>query len=426
MDRQGREVARRFTVDNNRPGTDTFIRQLAQRVIEGDFDAVQIAAEATGWSWWHFFQTLDQAPGLPQWPVALYPLNPRLTANCKKTSVDLDHADPMDAFVIADRLRLGRDLPPPFHSEARSFPVRCLTRYRSHVVHAWAREKAYCLAIRSLKASESTRLAPFSNVFGAASRAILQECAALEDIAALPLDDLVELLDQAGKRRFADPTDNARRLQQVARDSSCLPDALHQPIHLSWGLSLQHVTLLERQVKRLDTAMAEGMTAIPHTLDTLPGFGPVFSGGILTEVGGLERFHSNAAKVAKFAGVKWHRHQSAAFQADETPLTRTGNRLLRYSFCEAANAVRRRDPQYAAYDDRTYHEVRTHRQKRALVLTARKLVRLVVRLLTTNQPYQPRRETSSANDTNTWPPGHRRLSSWRWNRGSTVGSEQCA
>jgi hypothetical protein len=47
------------------------------------------------------------------------------------------------------------------------------------------------------------------------------------------LDDLVEFLDQAGKRRFADPTDNARRLQQVARDSSCLPDALHQPIHLS-------------------------------------------------------------------------------------------------------------------------------------------------------------------------------------------------
>ena len=72
--------------------------------------------------------------------------------------------------------------------------------------------------------------------------------------------------------------------------------------------------------------------------------------------------------------------------------------MLRYSFCEAANAVRRRDRQYAAYYERTYREVRTHRQKRALVLTARKLVRLVVRLLTTNQPYQPRREVSSSNN----------------------------
>jgi hypothetical protein len=233
MDRQGREVARCFPVDHHRPGTATFIRQIAQRVIAGDFDAGQIAAEATGWDWWPFFQTLDPAPGLPPWPVALSPLTPRLTANCKKTYVDLDHADPIAACVIADRLRLGRDLPPPFHSEARDFPVRCLTRYRYHLVQALAREKAYCLAILSLKASEYPRLAPFSTVFGAASRAVLQEFPALEDIAALPVDDLVEFLDQAGTRRFADPLDNARRLQQVARDSYCLPDALHQPIHLS-------------------------------------------------------------------------------------------------------------------------------------------------------------------------------------------------
>jgi len=80
-------------------------------------------------------------------------------------------------------------------------------------------------------------------------------------------------------------------------------------------------------------------------------------------------------------------------------LTRTGNRFLRYSFCEAANAVQRRDPPSAAYYDRKYHEVRTHRHKRALVLTARKLVRLVVRLLTTNQPYQPRKEAAGSNTT---------------------------
>ena len=50
-----------------------------------------------------------------------------------------------------------------------------------------------------------------------------------------------------------------------------------------------------------------------------------------------------------------------------------------------------RDPEYAAYYDRKFKEVRKHQHKRAIVLTARKLVRLVVRLLTTNQRYQPRR-----------------------------------
>jgi len=57
MDNKGQEVADRFSSDNNRPGTQGFVKQVAQRVTSGDFDAIHIAAEATGWYWWHFFQT---------------------------------------------------------------------------------------------------------------------------------------------------------------------------------------------------------------------------------------------------------------------------------------------------------------------------------------------------------------------------------
>ena len=391
MDSQGREIAPPFTVDNNRPGTQAFIQRVAQQVVAGDFDAIQVAAEATGWYWWHFFQTLDQDPYLNRWPLELYPFNPRLTANFKKTYVDLDHSDPTDAFVAADRLRLGRDLPVPFHYEDRYLPLRLLTRYRFHVVHNLAKEKAYCLALLYLKASEYTRIKPFSNVFGAASRAVLQEFASLEEIAAIPFQELVEFIDRKGKRHFPDPAENARQLQRVARDSYPLPEALQQPVNLILGMSLKLITFLEQQEKRLDTAIAERMQAIPHTLDTIPGFGPVFSAGIISEIAGVKRFDYNQAKVAKYAGFKWRKRQSGDFQAEETRLTRTGNRYLRYYFCEAANRVRMCDPEYAAYYERKFHEVRKHRHKRAMVLTARKLVRLVVRLLTTNQPYQPRR-----------------------------------
>ena len=390
-DGQGREIGPRFTVDNNRPGTEAFIQKVAQQVVAGNFDAIHIAAEATGYYWWHFFRALNQDPFLSQWPLALYPVNPRLTAHFKKTYVDLDHRDLVDAFVVADRLRLGRDLPAPFHYEEQYLPLRLLTRYRFHLVHNLAREKAYCLAILYLKASEYTRLEPFSNLFGAASRAVLQEFASMEEIAALPFEELVEFIDLKGHRRFPDPAENARRLQQVARDSYPLPEALQQPVNLILGMSLKHITFLEEMEKRLSIAIAEQMETIPHTLDTIPGFGPVFSAGIIAEIGDIERFDYDQAKVAKFAGFKWRRHQSGEFEADETRLTRTGNRYLRYYFCEAANQVGMRDPEYAAYYERKYHEVRTHQPKRAIVLTARKLVRLVGRLLTTHQPYRPRR-----------------------------------
>jgi transposase len=391
MDSQGQELTERFTVNNNRPGTDEFVKHIAELVANGDFDNIHIAAEATSWYWFHFFQALSQDEFLNQCQVSLYPVNPRLTKNFKKTYVDMDHTDTNDAFIVADRLRMGRDLPALFQYDDTYWPLKILMRYRYHVVHNLAREKAHCMAILYLKASEYTRIKPFSDTFGAASQAVLKEFSSIEEVAHIPFDQLVEFIDTKGRRRFPDPTENADKLQQVARNSYCLPEAMQQPIHMILGLSLQHINCLERQQKRLDVAIAQRMESIPQTLETIPGFGPVFSAGIIAEIGNIQSFNCDQAKVAKYAGFKWRRHQSGDFKADESKLTRTGNRYLRYYFCEAANSVRMRDTDYAAFYKRKYNEVRKHQHKRAIVLTARKLVRLVVRLLATNQPYQPGR-----------------------------------
>jgi transposase len=391
MEQTGREVEPRFTVQNNRPGAATLAEKLQATVQNSDYDAIHIAAEATGWYWWHLFHTLDQDPILRQTPLRLYPFNPRLTANFRKTYSDRDKTDLIDAVIIADRLRLGRDLPQPYAYDEPCLALRLLTRHRFHLVHHIVREKAYFLAYLYLKASEYTRLQPFGHVFGATSRALLQDFANIEEIAAIPFDDLVEIIDQQGKRRFADPQDNARLMQAVAQDSYPLPTALQAPVNLILQQSLLQITALQRLVRRTETAIAEALQPIPNTLDTVPGFGPVFAAGIASEIGDPARFDGDQAKVAKFAGLSWHQTQSGDFQAEETRLTHSGNRYLRYYLCEGANSVRMRDAEYRAYYQRKYHEVRLHQHKRAIVLTARKLVRLVVRLLTTNQPYRPRR-----------------------------------
>jgi len=391
MDQNGAELGPRFTLDNNRPGTRQFVEQVAQVMQSEEFTELRLAAEATGWYWFHFFQSLQQDELLQDWPVELFALNPRLTANYKKSYVDLDKSDPIDAFVIADRLRWGRDIPKPFSYEERYLALRFLTRHRYHVVHNLAREKAYCTAILYLKASEYSRddRKAFSHLFGAASQAVLQEYASIEEVAALPFEDLVEFIDRRGKRRFADPADNARRLQRLAQDSYPLPEALQPPVNLVLSLSLKHIATLEEQLKCVDQAIAVAMQLIPHTLDTIPGFGPVLSAGIIAEIGHAERFDFDQNKVAKYAGLRWRQSGSAEFQAEETPLSRRGNAFLRYYFCEAALSVQKCDRVYAAFFQKKYQEATKHRHKRALVLTARKLIRLVVHLLATNQPFQP-------------------------------------
>jgi transposase len=197
MDRQGQELGPRLTVDNNLPGTQALARQLAELMRTSQLEGIRVAAEAVGWYWFHFFQALSQDPQLAQWPLELFAFNPRLTANFKKTYLDLDHTDPIDAFVAADRLRLGRDLPAPFRCDDVYLPLRFLTRYRLHLIHSLTRQKAYCLSILYLKASEYTRhdKKPFSDVFGAASQAVLKEFASLEEIAAIPFEQLVEFVD---------------------------------------------------------------------------------------------------------------------------------------------------------------------------------------------------------------------------------------
>jgi hypothetical protein len=104
MDLTGRQVAPSFTVANNRPGAAALAQTLYATATEHGHDAVHIAAEATGWFWWHLFCSLDQDPCLTQMPLTLYPFNPRLTANFRKSYSARDKDDWIDAAVVADRL----------------------------------------------------------------------------------------------------------------------------------------------------------------------------------------------------------------------------------------------------------------------------------------------------------------------------------
>lgn len=393
MDGQGDLLESQLRFANNRPQTARLAQCLAEVAERGGFEAIHIAAEATNHYWLPFFCQLATDPRLADWPLTLYPFNPRLVHNFKKALGDLEKTDVVDVAVVTERLRFGKELPQPFAMEELYLPLRSLTRYRYHLVGELVRVKSYCLAMVYLKASAYTakETVPFSDVFGATSRAVLREFASLEEIAAMPFEELVEWLDVKGKRRFPNPEENARRLRQVAQTSFQLPQAWANIVHDIVSLNLRHISLLETLIKRVDTAIAQEMEQIPNSLTTIPGIGPVFAAGIIAEIGNLARFDYNQAKVASYAGLKWKRNQSGDFEAQETRRTRSGNRFLRYYLCEAAQVVRMHAPEYRAYYQRKYQEVSKHQHRRAIVLTARKLVRLVVRLLTTNEPYRPRK-----------------------------------
>ena len=390
MDGQGQVLTSPMSLENNRAGTAELTTRLAEIAQAGSFSAIHIAAEATGNYWLPFFCQLEQSTDLATYPLTLYPFNPKVIHNFRKSLGDWNKTDALDTAVITERLRFGRKLPYPFHMEERLLPLRTLTRYRYHLIGELVRVKSYTLSLVYLQASEYTVDPAFSDIFGRTSQAVLKEFPSLETIATMPFAELVEWLDVKGKRRFAQPEDNAIRLQQIAQESYRLPDDWLAAVNTALTLSLRHMTSLQQLLGRTDTAIAEEITRFPNSLTTIPGIGPVMTAGIIAEIGDLARFDFNEAKVASFAGLKWSHHQSADFIAEDTHLKRTGSEYLRYYLCEAAQLVRMHDAEYQAFYQKKYNEVRSHQHKRAIVLTARKLVRLVVRLLTTNEPFRVR------------------------------------
>jgi hypothetical protein len=377
------------------------------------FDGVDISGEATGFLWLPFFLQLAADPDLSLRDMALYLLNPRWVAWFKKCFAEDHKTDEKDTFYIAERTRSHR--PDVAWSPPDCLPLRFYTRLRFHIVQNLAREKCYFSAFLFLKASSYRCLKPFSDVFGATSRLILTQQPSLDELADLPVDDLAVHLYELSGHHLPKPRDNARKLQQVAQESFPLPESLALPVQRILDLSLDHIRFLEDQIEQVDRWIADELEAYPviSQLATIPGVGPVFSSGIGAEIGGVQRFLQGQKwdkkrkryrrrnlrdaedAVAKIAGLWWPRADSGDFVAQDRRLAKSGNHYLRYYLIQAADKMRQYCPEYAEFYARKYKESSKHHHKRALVMTARKSVGLVVGLLHRDESYRSREERAN-------------------------------
>lgn len=387
MDALGQEAAKRFRAENNRPGSNSFVTFLVEVCAKTAANRLVLGLESTSVYSWHLQMFVAEEPRLAPFSPQIYAFNPKVVANFKKAYVDLPKDDWTDAWVIADRLRFGR-LPHNCQVDFRYLPLQRLTRFRCHLVQTITREKNYFLTNLFLKFCSLSQDGVFSNNFGATAEAVLLEFFSPEDIAARPLAELIDFLMKKGNKHFADPVKTAQELKNAALRSHRLKGSLLEPINLILATSLETIRTLEKQVKKIDKAIENELVHFTITLPTVPGLGPVLCAGLLAEIGDIHRFPNEAA-LAKYTGLTWRSHQSGEFTADHTPLTKTGNSYLRSYFVQAANSVRQYEPHFREFYSRKFRESTSHHHRRALVLTARKLIRVVDALLRSNQIYMP-------------------------------------
>ena len=375
-----------FSIPNNLGGAQNLEKRIESTLKEGNFYRVKIATEATSFLDLHLIDYLSNSKSLAKYSPLIYQFNPKLTAGLKKVYADIDKTDYIDPFIIAERLRLTK-LPEPYEGSKIYFPLKRLTRYRYHLTNTIAREKNYFLTHLFLKFSSFSVLKPFSSTFGKTSLAIITDFFSVDELAAMPIEKLVDFIIKHGKNRFKEPERIAEAVNKAARESYRIRPSLANSVNLILASILQNIRALSVSLKEVDTAIAKEFAAFPNTLQSVKGIGPVYAAGIFAELGDIKRFGSQA-KVAKFAGLTWRRRKSGKYESEYTRLTKTGNCYLRYYLMEAANSLRVHNEEYKAYYQKKYNEVTKHRHKRAVVLTARKLVRLVFALLTKRHLWQ--------------------------------------
>jgi hypothetical protein len=403
----GRPLESHIAFDNSYLGYSLAKQLLLDALEHYAFDGIDISGEATGYLWLPFFLQLAADPDLEPYDLKLYLLNPRWVKWFKKCFADDDKSDERDPFYIAERTRQRRPNA-TWIADPDILALRFYTRLRFHLVQNLAREKCYFSSFLFLRASSYRRLKPFSDVFGVTSRLVLTQQPSLDELAELPVEDLAMQLHEMSGHHLRDPFENARKLKRVSQESFSLDARLALPVQRILDLTLEHIRFLERQVEQANQWIATELHAHPpiRKLTTIPGVGPVFSSGNGAEIGKPQRFLQGPKwdkkrkryrprnlrdaedAVAKIAGLWWPRSSSGDFEAQDRRMAKTGNRYLRYYLIQAADQMRKHIPEYAQFYARKYKEASKHHHKRALVLTARKSVGLVVGLLHRNESYR--------------------------------------
>lgn len=398
IDTSGSTILKPKSFHNTPDGLDNLISTIISISSNLDNPCILLGVEATSVYANHLIYTIYDSPIFKDIDVHIYQFNPKLVKKFKDSMGDLPKNDNIDSYVIACRIKMG-SLPCECYVNFKQLGLQRLTRYRQHLVECIAREKTYMVSNLFLKFSKLSQEKVFSNNFGATAETLLTEFESSEDIASKPIDELIDIIKIASKNRFEDIHSTAISITEAAKSSFKVNKQLDDSLSVVIKSCYENINSLEKSVKHINTSIKNQVQLLfpkEYTiLNSINGIGPVIAAGIIAEIGDISRFKSDDA-LAKFCGLVWSQYQSGEFEAEDTKLKRTGNKYLRYYFCLAADGMRKNIDTFKNYYSSKFCEVKTHQHKRALVLTARKAIRLIFSLLQEKRLYIPASERSDA------------------------------
>ena len=367
-DSDGNVIRDVFTFSNDREGFN-----LLLSFIPTSSQNVKVGLEATG----HYSLNLinfliDNGYS----PVVFNPLQINLFR--KAHTLRKTKTDKIDAKLIALMLS-SSDAKPHLDLSYHVTELKSLTRYRSRLKDQLARLKISLARIIEIVFPELEDCVYSINQ--KSTMALLYEFPSKELIANAHLTRLTNLLKDNSKGRYS--KDKALEIRNVASNSiGTSSDAS------SFELvqTIDMINFYSSKMDELDAKIEDIMIELNSPILSIPGISYNLGSIILAEIVDINRFDT-PAQLQAFAGLDPTTHQSGKFIATGVSMVKRGSPYLRWAILNASRLIAMRDPCFKDYYQRKRKDGKHHFV--ALTHVAKKLIRVIFKLLKTNTQFVP-------------------------------------
>ena len=361
----GEVIVKPFSFENSREG---FMKLVEE--IENFHDCL-IGLESTG----HYAENLIFFLYQRGYKVGI--INPIQTDALRDSNIRKTKTDKIDTKLIVECLMLKKYSIISSH-DIDIIKLKRLSRFRMELVQQQTRLKLQLTGCLDIVFPELSRFFK-GNLHLKVSYALLEKHSSAKDIRSTRIDGLTNLLykNSRGKYNY----DDAVRLKDLAKNSIGLDNPA---IDVQIKCLITQLRLYQKQINEIDLNIKTLMEIINSPILTIPGIGYILGAIIISEIGDIKRF-SNPSKLLAFAGLDPITKQSGNFQADTMRISKRGSTYLRFAIYRAAFIIIYNNDTFSKFYTTKRFQGKSH--KVALGHVSNKLVRVIFKILTDNEPF---------------------------------------
>ena len=355
-----------FSFENNKAGFEMFLDKLNSLDIS---EEKRIGFESTS----HY--SLNLKLFLEKHNYTFMEFQPTLISQYGKAlTLRKTKTDAIDAQTIA-RWLMNVDYKPYPHSFYHNYSLKSLTRLRFSLIK---QRNLYLIKLTDILDHTFPEFKPFFNdSFGATALHILEKYGNPTKIASMRTTSYDELR-RISRGKFS--------MQKFLKLKELAKDTVGESNHI-FELELSCILQLYKQIDDEIAKLEQEITTLTNELNcpttTIPGVGVLSAAVILSEYGDISKFKS-PAQMLSFAGLEPGYYQSG--QSEHTGhMVKHGSSHLRCAIMNCCLPLIQFNMVFAEFYAKKRSEGKPHRV--ALSHVAKKLIRVIYTLETTNQPF---------------------------------------